>query len=106
MTHYDHLLPLSREIIKGLAGKPGVHFADKEMAANWLAQKLAGILPNPSFCGQENRLAACAPDLLAALKGIIGITKAAAMEHGYGPTNQERIKRAEAAIAKAEQAGG
>jgi hypothetical protein len=42
MTHYDHLLPVARLIIKSMSAKPGIHFVDKEMAAQWLAQAMFG----------------------------------------------------------------
>jgi hypothetical protein len=44
MTEYDHLLPVANKLVKGLAGKPGVHFVDKRMAANWIAQVLNGMI--------------------------------------------------------------
>lgn len=49
MTHYDYLLPVARKIIKGLAAKPGVHFADKEIAAQYLAGGLAGAVKRGEF---------------------------------------------------------
>ena len=42
MTNYDHLLPVARLIIKAMSAKPGIHFVDKEMAAQWLAQAMFG----------------------------------------------------------------
>ena len=42
MTNYDHLLPVARLIIKAMSAKPGIHFVDKEMAAQWLAQSMFG----------------------------------------------------------------
>jgi hypothetical protein len=55
-THYDDTLPLARKIVKGLAAKPGVHFVDREIAANFLAQALAsairsGEIKSGNACG-------------------------------------------------------
>lgn len=43
-TAYDHLLPAATKLVKGLSAKPGVHFADKTMVANWVAQVLHGMI--------------------------------------------------------------
>jgi hypothetical protein len=49
MTNHDGLVPAATKIIKALAGKPGVHFADKTMAADFLAQKLYGMICRGEF---------------------------------------------------------
>ena len=44
MTSYDWLLPVAEKLVKGLAGKPGVHFVDKQMVSQWVAQALDGMI--------------------------------------------------------------
>ena len=41
MTNYDWCMTQAREIVKGLAAKPGISIVDKEIAANLLAQQIS-----------------------------------------------------------------
>lgn len=43
-TPYDWLLPVAKKLTNGLNAKPGVHFADKEIVSNWIAQVLNGMI--------------------------------------------------------------
>lgn len=42
MTPYETLMPFARKLAHGLAAKRGVHFADREMVANCIAQVVHG----------------------------------------------------------------
>lgn len=42
MTEYDKWAPLARKLINGLAAKPGIHFVDRAIATQLLAQALHG----------------------------------------------------------------
>ena len=44
MTQYDYLLPVATKLTNGLAAKPGVHFANRKMVADWIAQALDGMI--------------------------------------------------------------
>lgn len=60
MPNYDRYLPMAKRLIDGLAGKPGVHFADRRIAADFLAQALTPNL----------KMHAAAPDLYEALQRL------------------------------------
>lgn len=49
MTSYDHLVPACLTIIKGLAAKPGIKIVDKQIAADFLAQKLHAMIKDGSI---------------------------------------------------------
>jgi hypothetical protein len=63
MTHYDRFLPAANKIVRGLAGKPGVHFANREMVANRLAQQLSANSKN-------DRLLAACKRMIARIDGV------------------------------------
>ena len=59
MTNYDYLLPAATKLVQGLASKPGVHFVDKKMVSQWVAQALNGMVergevPLKKISGGEN----------------------------------------------------
>jgi hypothetical protein len=68
MTNYDKWIPTAKQLIKGLSAKPGVHFADKTMAADSLAQALCGMfergeVPNAAPDSKhERKVNTCAQD--------------------------------------------
>jgi hypothetical protein len=41
MTDYEEMVPLGTYLVRCMAEKPGVHFADKKMAANMIACSIA-----------------------------------------------------------------
>lgn len=43
MLPSDKWLKIAKEIVDGLAVKPGVHFADKKIVTQLVAQNLAGL---------------------------------------------------------------
>jgi hypothetical protein len=49
VTNHDSLIPVATKIIKALAGKPGMHFVDKTMAADFLAQALYIMIRRGEF---------------------------------------------------------
>ena len=69
MTEYDHLLPLARKLVKGLASKPGVHVVDKEIVAGFLAQALCGAIGRGELL-TEGTPKRTASDLEAELKRV------------------------------------
>lgn len=53
MTHYEPLVPVAAKLIQGLAAKPGIHFADRTSAADYLAQALAGMIARGEICKEK-----------------------------------------------------
>jgi len=53
MTDHDWLLPAAKTLIDGLAAKPGVHFVDRKMATDWLAQVMGGMVERRELCKEK-----------------------------------------------------
>jgi hypothetical protein len=56
MTHYEQLVPVAAKLIQGLAAKPGIHFSDRNSAAEYLAQALAGMIARGEICKEKTDL--------------------------------------------------
>jgi hypothetical protein len=95
---------MTKETIRETGGKEAQHTPGPwRIVDDGIAGPSWWVVSDALISDADAHLIAAAPDLLAALKGIIGIARAATF-HSGGDHNRKRIAAAEAAIAKATQA--